>query len=127
MALIRSALLGLLVYGTIAVCYPDWTGQAYHVMVLSVIAGGAVGVWALHKILDLSRGAAKVGIELAFLAAVALFLGYTMPQKSGKPPFQQWAQGVRPTRAAARQGFERLGLNPYGPAVAKIIDLLPER
>ncbi len=98
MALIRSLVLGLSVYGAIAVCYPNWSRQAYHVMVLSAIAGGAVGVWALHKILDLGDGIAKIVVELAFLAAIALFLGYTMPQKSGKPPFQQWAEGVRPKR-----------------------------
>ncbi len=127
MALIRSLILGLLVYGAIVVSYPDWTGQAYHIMVLSVIAGGAVGVWALDKVLDLGTGAAKVGVELAFLVAIALFLGYTMPQKSGKPPFQQFAEGVRPTRDTARQGFDRLGVNPNGMVAAKIIALFPKR
>lgn len=127
MALIRTFVLGLLVYGLIALCYPDWTGQAYHAMVLSVIAGGAVGVWALHKVLDLGTGTAKVGIELAFLVAIALFLGYTMPQKSGKPPFQQWAEGVRPTRDTARQGFDHLGVNPNGMVAARIVDLFPKR
>ncbi len=116
-----------MVYAVIAVCYPDWTGQAYHVMVISVIAGGAFGVWALHKVLDLGSGAAKIGLEAAFLLAIALFLGYTMPQKSGKPPFQQWAEGVRPTRDTARQGFDRLGVNPNGAAAAKIVDLFPKR
>lgn len=127
MALIRSFLLGLLVYGTIAVCYPDWTGQAYHAMVLSVIAAGAVGIWFLHKILDLGSGAAKIGLEAAFLVAIALFLGYTMPQKSGKPPFQQFAEGVRPTRSTAKQGFDRLGVNPNGPVASKVVALFPNR
>lgn len=127
MALIRTFVLGLLVYGLIVLCYPDWTGQAYHVMVLSVIAGGSVGVWALHKVLDLGTGTAKIGIELAFLVAIALFLGYTMPQKSGKPPFQQWAEGVRPTRDTARQGFDRLGANPNGAIAAFIVNLFPKR
>ncbi|MDD5303281.1 MAG: hypothetical protein PHS14_09250 [Elusimicrobia bacterium] len=127
MALIRSLLLGLLVYGAIAVCYPDWTGQAYHAMVLSVIAAGAVGIWFLDKILDLGTGAAKIGVEIAFLVAIALFLGYTMPQKSGKPPFQQWAEGVRPTRDAARRGFDRLGVDPNGPVASRIAGLFPKR
>ena len=126
MALIRTFSLGLLVYVAIVVCYPDWTGQAYHAMALSMIAGGAVGVWALHKVLDLGSGAAKIAIEAAFLAAIALFLGYTMPQKSGKPPFQQWAEGARPTRGAARQGFDRLGINPNGAVASKIVDLFPK-
>jgi hypothetical protein len=110
-ALIRSLCLGLLVYGAITVCYPDWTGEAYHVMALSVIAGGAVGVWALGKILDLGGGTAKIAIELVFLAGIAIGLGYTMPQKSGKPPFQQWSEGVRPSRDAIRRGLDRLGID----------------
>ena len=127
MALIRSLLLGLLVYGLIAVSYPDWTGQAYHVMVLSAIAGGAVGIWFLHLILDLGSGAAKIAIEAAFLVAIALFLGYTMPQKSGKAPLEQWSEGVRPNRDGARRGFDRLGVNPNGRAASRIIDLFPKR
>lgn len=127
MALIRSLLLGLLVYGLIAVSYPDWTGQAYHVMVLSAIAGGAVGIWFLHIILDFGSGTAKIALEAAFLVAIALFLGYTMPQKSGKPPFTQFAEGVRPTQMSARQGFDRLGVNPNGTVAAKIVDLFPKR
>lgn len=127
MALIRTLALGLLVYGAMAVCYPEWTGQAYHVMAVSVIAGGAVGVWALHKVLDLGTGFAKIGVELGFLVAVALFLGYTMPQKSGKAPFQQWAEGARPTRDGARKGLDRLGLDPNGAAASRLLDLFPKR
>lgn len=127
MALIRSLALGLLVYAAIAVCYPEWTGQAYHVIVLAVIAGGSVGLWALSLVLDLGSGAAKVGLEAAFLAAIALFVGYTMPQKSGKPPFQQWAEGARPTQASARQGFDRLGVNPNGPLASRVVKLFPKR
>ena len=127
MALIRSLLLGLLVYAAIAVCFPNWTGEAYHVVMLSAVAAGAVAVWFLEKILDLGSGAGKIGLELSFLAAIALFLGYTMPQKSGKPPFQQFAEGVRPSRDTARQGFDRLGINPNGPVAAKVIALFPKR
>lgn len=127
MALIRTMVLGLLVYGAIVLCYPDWTGQAYHAMALSLIAGGSVGVWMLDKVLDLGSGAAKIGVEIGFLVAVALFLGYTMPQKSGKPPFEQWAAGARPTRDTARQGFDRLGVNPNGAVASKIVDLFPKR
>lgn len=127
MALIRSFVLGLLVYGAVAVCYPDWTGQVYHVMVLSMIAGGAVAIWFLHMILDLGSGAAKIGIEAVFLVAIALFLGYTMPQKSGKAPLEQWSEGVRPNRDGARRGFDRLGVNPNGRAASRIVDLFPKR
>ena len=74
MALIRSLLLGLLVYAAIAVCFPNWTGEAYHVVMLSAVAAGAVAVWFLEKILDLGSGAGKIGLELSLLAAIALFL-----------------------------------------------------
>ncbi len=127
MAMIRSLLLGLLVYAAIAVCFPNWTGEAYHVMLLSAVAAGAVGVWFFEKILDLGSVAGKVGIELTFLVVIALFLGYTMPQKSGKPPIQQFAEGARPNQGTARQGFERLGVDPNGKVAAKVIGLFPKR
>jgi hypothetical protein len=126
-ALIRSLLLGLVLYALMAVAYPEWTGAAYHAMALSMIAGGAVGIWALDKALDFGSGAAKIGIELAFLVAIALFLGYTMPQKSGKPPFQQFAEGVRPNRDTARRGLERLGVDPRGSFAEVVVRLFPKR
>jgi hypothetical protein len=125
MALIRPALLAALIYLGYAIAFPDYTGAAYHVVVLSVIAGGAVGLWLLKKILDLGEGAAKVFLELAFLGAVAAFVGYTMPQKSGKPPLTQWAEGARPTRDSARRGIERLGGDPKSPVAAKLVSLFP--
>lgn len=127
MALIRSLALALFAYGAIVLGYPDWTGEVYHALMLAMIAGGAVGVWFLGRILDLGSGAAKIGLELGFAAMVALFVGYTMPQKSGKPPFTQFAQGVRPTRATARHGLDRLGVNPNGPVAEKIVALFPKR
>ena len=127
MALIRTAVLGGLLYFAIALSYPDWTGRTYHVTVLSLIAGGSVGVWFLHKILGLGEGAAKIFVEIAFIAGVAWFVGYTMPQKSGKPPFQQWSEGVKPTRNSARRGFERMGLDPEGVVAAKVVALFPRR
>lgn len=127
MALIRSALLAGLVYLAIALSYPDWDGQVYHVVVLSVIGGGAVGVYFLHKILDLSEGFAKIAIEAAFVVGVGFFVAYTMPQKSGKPPLQQWAEGVRPTRDSARRGLDRLGVDPNGTVASKVVALFPKR
>lgn len=127
MALIRSLVFGLLVYGAIAVCYPDWKGEAYHVVMLSAIAGGSVAVWFLDKILDLGSGVAKVALELGFLVGIGLFTGYTMPQKSGKPPIQQWAEGVRPNRDTARRGFDRLKIDPNGPVASRVIALFPKR
>ncbi len=125
MALIRSAALAGLAYLVIALSYPDWDGQVYHVMVLSLIGGGAVGLFFLFKVLDLTEGFAKIAIEAAFVIGVAFFVAYTMPQKSGKPPLQQWAEGVKPNRAAARNGLDRLGINPNGAVASKLVDLFP--
>jgi hypothetical protein len=127
MALIRPALLAALIYLIYAISFPDYTGSTYHVVVLSVIAGGAVGLWFLKKILDLGEGGAKFVLELAFLGGVAAFVGYTMPQKSGKPPLTQWAEGARPTRETARRGLEKLGANPDGAIPSKIVALFPKR
>ncbi len=127
MALIRPALLAALIYLAYAVAFPDYTGTAYHVVVISLIAGGVVGLWVLKKILDFGEGTAKLVVEAVFLAAVALFVGYTMPQKSGKAPLEQWSQGARPTRDSAQRGLERLGVNPRGPAAAWLIGLFPKR
>ena len=127
MALIRSLAMAMLVYGAIAVSYPDWKGQIYHIVILSAIAGGSVAVWFLNKVLDLGSFGAKAVLELGFVLVVALFVGYTMPQKSGKPPFTQYAEGVRPTRDTARRGFDRLDVNPNGPVASKIISLFPKR
>jgi hypothetical protein len=126
-ALIRPLLLAGLIYAAYAVAYPDYVGTVYPVATLAAIAGGAVGLWFLKKMLDLGEGAAKLGLEVLFLAAVALFVGWTMPQKSGKPPLTQWAEGARPTRPAARRGLERLGLDPNGALASRVVALFPRR
>ena len=127
MALIRPAVLAALVYLGYAVAFPDYTGTVYHVIVPACIAGGVVGLWFVHKLLDLSEGAVKVALEGGFIIGVAVFLGYTLPQKSGKPPLTQLAEGARPTQDSARRGFERLGLDPRGPVAAKLVGLFPKR
>ena len=127
MALIRPALLAALIYLAYVVAFPEYTGDIYHVVVLSVIAGGAVGLWFLKKLLDLGEGTAKIVLEVVFLAGVAGFVGYTMPQKSGKAPLTQWAEGARPTQDSARRGLERLGANPNGAVASKIVALFPKR
>jgi hypothetical protein len=126
-ALIRPALLAALIYLGYAVAFPDYVGTSYHVMAFSLIAGGAVALWFLKKILDLGEGAAKLVLELVFLVGVAAFIGYTMPQKSGKAPLQQWAEGARPTRDAARRGFDRLGVDPSGAVASRVVALFPKR
>ena len=127
MALIRVGGLAGLIYLGFVLGFPDWTGEAYHVIVLSMIGGGAVGVFLLGRILDLGAGAGKFVVEALFLAAVTAFVGATMPQRSGKPPFAQWSEGVRPNREAARRGAERLGLDPDGTFAGSLIALFPKR
>lgn len=124
-ALLRMLAAGGLVYAGFAVAYPDWEGTLYPVMTLSLIAGGAVGVWFLHKILDLGEGALKIALEIGFVAVIVLWVGCTMPQKSGKAPLAQWAEGARPRRDDARRGLERLGLDPGAFPGKHIIDLVP--
>ena len=127
MALIRPAVLAALIYLGYAVAFPDYTGAAYHAVVLAVIAGGAVGLWFLKKILDLGEGAAKIFLEIAFLGGVVVFVGYTMPQKSGKPPLTQWAEGAHPNQDSARRGLERLGADPNRGLASKVVALFPLR
>lgn len=124
-ALLRRLAAAGLVYAGFAVCFPDWEGTAWPVMTLSLIAGGAVGVFFLRQALDLSEGAAKVGLELLFVGGVALWIGYTMPQKSGKAPLTQWAEGARPRREDARRGLRRLGLDPEGSVPSRLVGLFP--
>ena len=127
MALIRPVLLAALIYLGYTIAFPDYVGTAYHVVVLAIILGGGVALWFLKKILDLGEGAAKLILELVFLAAVAGFVGYTMPQKSGKPPLAQWAEGARPTQDSARRGVERLGGDPNRGLGSKLVSLFPKR
>ncbi|MBI3563905.1 MAG: hypothetical protein HY079_01760 [Elusimicrobia bacterium] len=127
MALIRPAFLAALIYLGYAVAFPDYVGTSYHAAVLIGIAGGSVGLWFLKKLLDFGEGTAKILVEIVFLVAVALFVGYTMPQKSGKAPLEQWSEGVRPTREHAARGFKRLGVDPDGPVASRVVALFPKR
>ena len=113
-------------YGFYVVAFPQWTGLVYHVASLSILAGLAVGVFLLLKIIDISSALGKFVIEMCFAAGVLLYFGYTMPQKSGKPPIQQWVEGHRPTRSDARDGVQRLGVDPNSKPAEFVIDLFPK-
>lgn len=125
MALIRPVLLSGLVYLAYRIAYPDGDGSLYHAMAPALIAGGAVGLWFLKKILDLGSDGAKFGLEAAFVAVVAVGLGYTMPQTSGKAPLTQFMEGARPNRDAARRGFKKIGVDPDGGGARTIVNLFP--
>ncbi len=114
------------IYALFLIAFPDWNGDVYHVASLAVMAGAAVGLFILTSAIQITSTAIKVGIELAFAAAVALWLAYTMPQKSGKTPWEQWAEGHRPNQSEARAGMSRLGANPSSPAAAFVIALFPK-
>jgi len=126
MGLIRILLLTAAAYALTLIAFPEWGGhQVYHVASLSIIAGGAVGLWLMLKAMDLSFGLMKLGIELCFAGAVVLYLAYTMPQKSGFTPMEQWAQGHRPTQAEARQGLMRLGVDADSKPGSLVVGLFP--
>lgn len=123
MALIRTALPAALIYLAFLVAYPEWGGRLYTVLVPLLLAGGVVGLWFLLKILDL--GAKRLAVELGFLVLVFLLVGYTLPQKSGRAPLEQWSEGARPNQPAARRGVARLGLSPDEGYGARIVSLFP--
>ena len=113
------------IYGGFLVAFPQWDGVVYHVASLSVLAGAAVAVFILHKLIDISSTLVKIVIELVFVAAVAGWFGYTLPTKSGKTPWEEWSAGHRPSQSEAREGFSRLGVNPNSQPAAFIVGLFP--
>jgi hypothetical protein len=125
MTLLRSFFLVGCVYLYFVMAFPDFEGQVYHVASLSIIAGGCVGLYVFLKIVEVSSGLVKLAAELAFALAVALYFGYTMPQKSGKPPIEQWAEGHRPSQGDARRGLERVGIDPHGALADRLVSLFP--
>ncbi|MBI3553259.1 MAG: hypothetical protein HY077_12260 [Elusimicrobia bacterium] len=125
LTLFRLLFYAAAVYGAFLVAFPQWDGMVYHVASLAIIAGAAVGMFIFLKVFDLSSRLAKIALELGFAAVVALWFAWTMPQKSGKTPWEQWAEGHRPNQLEARDGFARIGVNPSSPAAAFIVSLFP--
>lgn len=123
--LIRLLLVPAAIYAFYLLSFPDTTGAEYHVASLSIIAGGSVALFLFMKLIDLGSTVTKLFLELAFAGAVALYFGYTMPQRSGKTPIEQWLEGARPTRSTARRGLEKLRLDPGGP-LKPVVELFPK-
>lgn len=123
--LVRLLALPAAIYGFFVMSFPDTTNQVYHVASLAVVAGGAVGLFFFLKIIDVGSTMIKIGLELGFAVAVALYFGYTMPQVSGKAPLQQWAEGARPTQSTARRGLEKMHLDPDG-TLNPVVKLFPK-
>jgi hypothetical protein len=124
--LIRLLIYAAGIYALFLIAFPEWNGEVYHVATLAIIGGAAVGLFILTSAIQITSTAMKIAIELAFAAGVAVWLAYTMPQKSGKTPWEQWAEGHRPNQSEARQGLSRLGADPQSPAAAFVIGLFPK-
>ncbi|MHB2025766.1 MAG: hypothetical protein ACYCPQ_03870 [Elusimicrobiota bacterium] len=112
MAILRFLFYGALVYLYYLIAYPGWYDGHYALTCLSVIFCGAAGLFILFKLIDWSSALAKLSLEAIFIAAVALYIGYTLPQKSGRPPIEQWMNGHHPTQTDASEGLQRLGISP---------------
>lgn len=117
MRLVRLLAYAGAAYLTFRVGFPDEGATGiYHAVTGPILVGGAVGVFILLKAIDLGSRGLALAIELGFGAAVFLYLGFTLPQQSGRAPLSQLLSGEVPRRAQARKGMEKIGLDPGGPA-----------
>lgn len=105
--------------------YPHGPAGLYPAVSFPLLLAGAAAVFFIIKMVDLSSLAAQWGIELGFALAVALFVGFTLPQKSGAPPLSQLLRGEHPTQAAVREGVSKLGLAPESAPARFVIGLFP--
>lgn len=129
MALMRLIVYGVVIYVFYLLAFPNWSwgiSQAYHAFSLALMMGAALGVFLFLKVIDLSSTVAKILLELGFAVAALLYFGYTMPQRSGKPPLKQWLAGHHPTRSDARLGLGRLGIDANSRTGKLLLKPFPE-
>ncbi|OGR82427.1 MAG: hypothetical protein A3J74_07990 [Elusimicrobia bacterium RIFCSPHIGHO2_02_FULL_57_9] len=129
MALIRLVLYGSGIYFFYLLAFPDYScglSQAYHAFSSAVILGAAAGIFLFLKVIEFSSTLAKILLELGFALAVLLYFGYTMPQRSGKPPLKEWTAGRHPTRSDARRGLDRLGIGQNSKVGKILLKPFPE-
>lgn len=127
MRLIRLFAYGCGIYLFYLLAFPGWKGSSYHLTTLALIFAAA---FALHAALGLLRIGSLIGtflFEFSFALGLLLYMGWTMPQNSGKPPLQQWIEGRTPTQAHARNGIARIGLDPDSKPARFLIRLFPRR
>ena len=105
---------------------PKWNGDAYHVVSLSFMVGGAVLLTFFLTLVDISSKALRVTLELSFMAGLALYLGWTLPQMSGRPPIKEWMEGQVPRRGDAREGLQRLGIDTGSAPAKALIKVFPK-
>ena len=108
----RLVVYALAAYFYFRVGFPDGQGAIYHILApMFLIALAAL----CHFLLGMFESAVGSGIfafELLFIVVVAGFMAFTLPQASGVPPYRQWLDNGRPTRATASGGLSKLGLDP---------------
>lgn len=114
------------VYGFFLTACPKWSGDAYHVVSLAFMIGGAVMLTFFFSLVEIGSRVLRVGLELAFVCAIALYLGWTFPQMSGRPPIKEWMEGQVPRRADAREGLKRLGIDTGSAPAKALVKVFPK-
>lgn len=127
MGVIRLCAYGSAIYVFYILAFPGWTNSGYHFVTLAIIFAAAFGVTALLQVVKISSLIGTLMFEFCFALAILLYVGWTMPQASGKPPIQQWVEGHHPNQAMARQGAEKLGLDPKGKFSSYLIKFFPKK
>lgn len=127
LSLIRLLLYALTVELFYLVGFPDWEANSYHAVMVSVLAGGAAGLWAAHRALIRGTLIGVVLFEFSFFLGSVLYVGWSMPQSSGKPPILLVIEGRRLNRGDAGKGLDRLGINPDSKPARWFLGLYPKR
>ena len=124
---IRLGLFATAIYFYFKIAFPAGAGKAYDMVTVILLAGGAMGVAFLIKLLDFGESLIVWAIEGAFAVAVFFYLGFSLPQSKGVSPIVQLWHGHRPTQSDASDGLQKLGLNPNLAPAAYIVSLFPKR
>lgn len=109
------------------VAFPNTgTTGIYDMVSMIILLGGAVGIFIMMKVIDMSSQGVALAVEAAFAAAVFVYLGLTLPQAKGLAPLQQMLKGEHPTQSTARDGFAKLGLDSNSQTARLVIGLFPK-
>lgn len=109
------------------VSFPDWEATPYHWVMVSILTGSAVALWAGHRALIRGTLTGVVLFEFSFFLGSVLYVGWSMPQESGKPPIMLVIEGRRLSRGDAKKGLGRLGINPDSAPGRLMLGLYPKR
>ncbi|MBI5209060.1 MAG: hypothetical protein HY927_03710 [Elusimicrobia bacterium] len=122
MRLIRIMLCSGAVYLFIRVGYPEPGNNVYQVLVILGILGGAGVLTVALRLLEFASAKLPALLEAAFIVAVIVVLGFTMPAKGG-PALPQVLEGDLPTQSSVREGLAQLGVDANSPNARKLIGL----